>query len=54
MKEKEKISHGESLVLEMYDSIIQDPVEKKILAFVIKNKTPEEFLEESLCDEEKL
>ncbi len=50
MQEKEK---SQSLVLEMFDSVIQDPIEKKIIGLIIKNKTPEEILDE-LLEEEKL
>lgn len=51
MQEKEK---SQSLVLEVFDSVIQDPVEKKILRLIIEKKSPEEILDELLYEEEKL
>lgn len=48
------MSRGERLVFEMFDSIIQDPIEKKILGLIVKNKSPEEIMDELLCEEERL
>jgi len=53
MSEKE-ISKEESLELELFNQIIQDPVGKKVLSLIIENKNTKEILGELLGEEEKL